>query len=67
MHRLELSVIAALFFLGWNKALDIVENPDPAIRVQERADLDWWSRESGPRLRRGRRCDTEEMAICLWE
>jgi hypothetical protein len=41
-RALELSVIAALFFLGWNKALDIVENPDPAIRVQERADLDWW-------------------------
>lgn len=26
----------------WNKALDIVENPDPVIRAQERADLDWW-------------------------
>jgi hypothetical protein len=39
---LELGMIAALFTLGWNKAIDIVENPDPAIRAQERADLDWW-------------------------
>jgi hypothetical protein len=35
-------LISALVFLGWNKAIDILENPDPAIRVQERADLDWW-------------------------
>jgi hypothetical protein len=41
-YALELAVIASLLFLGWNKAIDIVENPDPAIRVQERADLDWW-------------------------
>jgi hypothetical protein len=39
---LELGMIAALLFLGWNKAIDIVENPDEAIRAQERADLDWW-------------------------
>ncbi len=39
---LELGMLSALFFLGWNKAIDIVENPDPAIRAQERADLDWW-------------------------
>jgi hypothetical protein len=41
-RALELAMISALAQLGWNKALDIVENPDPAIRVQERADLDWW-------------------------
>lgn len=41
-HALELALIGALMWLGWNKALDIVENPDPAIRAQERADLDWW-------------------------
>lgn len=39
---LELAMTTALAQLGWNKALDIVENPDPAIREQERADLDWW-------------------------
>lgn len=39
---LELGLLSALLFLGWNKAIDILENPDPAIRAQERADLDWW-------------------------
>jgi hypothetical protein len=29
-------------WLGWNKALDAVEHPDPQIRARERADLDWW-------------------------
>ena len=28
--------------LGWNKALDVTENPDPIARARERADLDWW-------------------------
>ena len=41
-YALEMGLISALVFLGWNKAIDIIENPDPAIRVQERADLDWW-------------------------
>ena len=39
---LELGMVSALLFLGWNKALDIIEHPDEAIRAQERADLDWW-------------------------
>jgi hypothetical protein len=38
----DLSCIGAMTWLGWNKAIDIVDNPDEAIRVQERADLDWW-------------------------
>ncbi len=38
----DLACIGALIWLGWNKAIDIVDNPDPAIRTQERADLDWW-------------------------
>jgi hypothetical protein len=41
-RALDLAVIGALLSLGWNKAIDIVENPDPALREQERADLDWW-------------------------
>jgi hypothetical protein len=41
-YALELGMIAALSFLGWNKSIDILENPDPQIRAQERADLDWW-------------------------
>ena len=38
----DLSCIGAMTWLGWNKAIDIVDNPDEAIRAQERADLDWW-------------------------
>jgi hypothetical protein len=38
----DLACIGALLWLGWNKAIDIVENPDEAIREQERRDLDWW-------------------------
>lgn len=41
-RALEIALIGGLASLGWNKALDIVDNPDPAIRAQERADLDWW-------------------------
>jgi hypothetical protein len=41
-YTMELGLIGGMLWLGWNKALDIVENPDPAIRAQERADLDWW-------------------------
>ena len=38
----DLACIGAMIWLGWNKAIDIVDNPDPAIREAERADLDWW-------------------------
>jgi hypothetical protein len=38
----DLSCIGAMTWLGWNKAIDIVDNPDEAIRAQERSDLDWW-------------------------
>ncbi len=37
---------AALFWalceLGWNKALDATDHPDPAQRAYARAELDWW-------------------------
>ncbi len=39
---LGLSLFAGLVELGWNKALDIVEHGDPAVRAREQADLDWW-------------------------
>jgi hypothetical protein len=32
----------ALLELGWNKALDVADHPDPAKRATERADLDFW-------------------------
>ena len=38
----DLSCIGAMTWLGWNKAIDIVDNPDEAVRAQERSDLDWW-------------------------
>jgi hypothetical protein len=39
---LLLGLLAGLTWLGWNKALDIVEHPDPAVRERERAALTWW-------------------------
>jgi hypothetical protein len=39
---MRLALLAALVWLGWNKALDAAEHPDPAKRERERADLDWW-------------------------
>lgn len=41
-RALGLALIGALAMLGWNKALDVLENPDPVARDRERADLDWW-------------------------
>lgn len=46
---MELALLAALCWLGWNKALDIVESPDVAVRERERASLAWWT----TRVRRG--------------
>ena len=39
---LLLSLLAAIAWLGWNKALDIVEHPDEAVRERERQGLNWW-------------------------
>ena len=39
---LRLGLLAGIVWLGWNKALDIVEHPDPAVRERERAALPWW-------------------------
>jgi phosphotransferase family enzyme len=36
------ALVGALAQLGWNKALDVLENDDPVARARERADLDWW-------------------------
>lgn len=38
----RLGLLAGLTWLGWNKALDIAEHPDPAVRDRERAALPWW-------------------------
>jgi hypothetical protein len=39
---MRLGLLAGLTWLGWNKALDIVEHPDPAVRERERVALTWW-------------------------
>jgi len=39
---MRLALLAGLVWLGWNKALDAAEHPDPATRARERADLGWW-------------------------
>ncbi len=41
-RALGLALVGALAQLGWNKALDVLENDDPRARARERADLDWW-------------------------
>jgi hypothetical protein len=41
-RSMHLALLSALLWLGWNKALDAAEHPDPQIRARERADLDWW-------------------------
>jgi hypothetical protein len=45
-EALQLALLAGLVWLGWNKALDAAEHPDPAVRQRERADLDWWVRQA---------------------
>jgi hypothetical protein len=39
---LRLGLLAGIVWLGWNKALDIVEHDDPAVRERERVALAWW-------------------------
>jgi len=39
---MRLALLAGLVWLGWNKALDAADHPDPATRARERADLGWW-------------------------
>jgi thiamine kinase-like enzyme len=43
---LPLGLLAGIVWLGWNKALDIVEHPDLAVRERERAGLSWWLQQA---------------------
>jgi hypothetical protein len=43
---MRLGLLAGLARLGWNKALDIADHPDPAVRERERAALPWWLRQA---------------------
>lgn len=42
-QAMKLALIGALVWLGWNKALDVVEHPDEGKRARERDDLAWWT------------------------
>jgi hypothetical protein len=50
---MRLALLASLTWLGWNKALDAAENPDPATRAREKADLEWWVTEARKTLESG--------------
>ena len=52
-QTMHLGLLSAMVWLGWNKALDAVEHPDPATRTRERADLDWWVRATRTALESG--------------
>jgi hypothetical protein len=49
----RLALLAGTLWLGWNKALDAVEHPDAETRARERADLDWWVRQTRTALDEG--------------
>lgn len=53
IRSMRLALLAGLLWLGWNKALDAAEHPDPATRERERRDLDWWVREARETLEEG--------------
>jgi hypothetical protein len=50
---MRLALLLGLVWLGWNKALDAVEHPDPVIRARERDDLDWWVAQARATLESG--------------
>lgn len=50
---MHLSLLAALCWLGWNKALDVVESPEETVRERERASLAWWAARARKTIERG--------------
>lgn len=50
---MRLALLFGLVWLGWNKALDAAEHPDPATRAREREDLDWWVAQARTTLEGG--------------
>jgi hypothetical protein len=50
---MRLALLLGLVWLGWNKALDTVEHPDPVTRARERDDLDWWVAQARTTLESG--------------
>jgi hypothetical protein len=41
-RSMRLALLSGLVWLGWNKALDIVEHSDHAVRARETTGLRWW-------------------------
>ncbi len=52
-QAMRLALLTSLVWLGWNKALDAADHPDPVIRARERADLDWWINQAAITLDAG--------------
>lgn len=50
---MDLALLAGLLWLGWNKALDAAEHPDPVVRARETDDLHWWVDRSRHTLEAG--------------
>jgi hypothetical protein len=50
---MRLALLLGLVWLGWNKALDPVDHPDPETRAREREDLDWWVAQARTTLESG--------------
>ena len=50
---MQLSLLGAFCWLGWNKALDAAEHPDPVVRAREQQDLDWWIHQAKLTLNAG--------------
>lgn len=50
---MRLSLLGAFCWLGWNKALDAMEHPDPVVRAREQQDLDWWLQQARSTLEAG--------------
>jgi hypothetical protein len=52
-RSMQLSLLASLAWLGWNKALDVVESLDEEVRERERASLAWWVAQARTGLEHG--------------
>lgn len=50
---MRVGLLAGLCWLGWNKALEIVEHPDAVVRAREREALAWWLYQAGLALEAG--------------
>ncbi|QBR93207.1 hypothetical protein [Nocardioides euryhalodurans] len=50
---MRLALLSALCWLGWNKALDIVESDEDDVRQRERASLAWWIGQAREAIERG--------------